>query len=170
MSTTKQLINEVRSILENDVVLSDYVGRIYERERDFVSEKYRVVIMIEPVDVIESYYDYPIEATFVVKIIGYVFESNPERSINDGTVKQILDLELDVKSALRPFYTLNGKCQRFKFSSTRFDKKKDSWGKQERLRKPPLYGVEIIMNIQYLLSGPVAGYGTVEFGQQPYGF
>ncbi len=170
MSTIKQLFNEVKSILQNDAVLSDYVGKIYERERDFISEKYRVVVMLEPTDVIESYFDYPVEATFVLKISGYIFESNPDKSINDGSVKQILDLEKDLKDALRPYYTLNGKCLRFKFSSTRFDRKKDSWGKQEKLRKPPLYGLEIIMNILFQPSSTSAGYGEDCFGQQPYGY
>ena len=170
MSTAKEIYNEVKAILEADAALSDYVGRIYDREREYVPEKYRVVLMIEPVDVLETSYDYPVEAVFVLKIIGFVFESIPDKSINDGAVKQVLDLEQDIKEALRGNYTLNGKCISFRFSSTRFDRKKDSWGKQEMLRRPPMYGVEILMNIRSEPDLVPAGFGEDAFGLQPYGY
>lgn len=170
MSTVKKIYNEVKAILEDDAALSDYVGRIYDREREYVPEKYRVVLMLEPVDVLETTYDYPVEAVLVLKIIGHVFESNPEKSINDGVVKQVLDLEQDIKDALRKYYTLNGTCLSFRFSSTRFDRKKDSWGKQEMLRRPPMYGVEILMNIRYAPDLLPAGFGGEAFGHQPYGY
>ena len=170
MSTTKEIFNEVKSILGSNAALADYVGIIYERERDFIPDKYRVVLMLEPRDVIEPYFDYPIEGTMVLRITGFIFESNPDKAINDGPVKQVLDLAQDVKAALRPYYTLNGKCLRYKFSSTRFDRKKDSWGQQDRLRTPPVYGIEIIMNIEFRPDYLIPGYGVSSYGDCPFGY
>jgi hypothetical protein len=170
MSTPKETYNEVKAILAADSVLGTYVDRIYERERDSLDGSKKTVIMLEPSDVVEKSEAYPLEATFVVVITGYMMESNPDRVINDGSEKKIMDLEQDIKNALRPYYNLNGKCIAFKFSSSKFDIKKYSWGNKERLRQPPLYGVEIYMNIRYVPTFDYPGFGVSGYGTLPFGF
>ncbi len=170
MSTPKELFNEVKAILAADSVLSTYVNRIYERERDNLNGSKRTVIMLEPSDVIEKSESYPLEATFVLVITGYMLESDPERSINDGSRKKIMDLEQDIKNALRPYYNLNGTCTAFKFSSSKFDIKKYSWGHKDRLRQPPVYGVEIYMNIGYVPTFDYPGFGVSAYGRLPFGY
>ena len=170
MSTPKEIFNEVKGILAANSVLSDYVNRIYERERDNLDASKRTVIMLEPSDIVEKSESYPLEATFVIVITGYMFESDPDRAVNDGSEKKILDLEQDIKNALRPYYNLNGKCLAFKFSSSKFDIKKYSWGNKEKLRQPPLYGVEIYMNVRYTPTFDYPGFGVSGYGLLPYGY
>lgn len=170
MSTTKEIYNEVKQILSNDTVLSSYVKKIYERERDAIDESKKTVIMLEPTDVIEKDENYPLEATFIIVIIGYMIESDADKAINDDTDKKILDLEYDIKNALRPYYNLNGKCIAYKFSTTKFDIKKNSWGKTEKLRQPPVYGLEIYMNVRYQPTFNYAGYGNGSYGVYPLGY
>lgn len=170
MSTPKELFNEVKAILAADSVLSGYVNHIYERERDNLDGSKKTVLMLEPSDVVEKSESYPLEATFVLVIAGYMFESDPERAVNDGSEKKILDLEQDVKNALRPYYSLNGNCIAFKFSSSKFDIKKYSWGNKEKLRRPPVYGVEIYMNIRYVPTFDYPGFGVSAYGMLPYGY
>ncbi len=170
MSTPKEIYNEVKAILEADAELGTYVNRIYERERDNLDRSKRTVIMLEPSDVIEKSESYPIEATFVIVISGYTVESDPDKSINDGEQKKVLDLEQDIKNALRPYYSLDGKCIAFKFTSSKFDIKKYSWGQKEKLRQPPVYGVEIYMSIRYSPSFSYPGFGVAAYGCLPFGY
>ncbi len=170
MSTPKELFNEVKAILAADSVLSGYVNHIYERERDNLDGSKKTVLMLEPSDVVEKSESYPLEATLVLVITGYMFESDPERAVNDGSEKRILDLEQDIKNALRPYYNLNGNCIAFKFSSSKFDIKKYSWGNKEKLRRPPVYGVEIYMNIRYVPTFDYPGFGVSAYGFLPYGY
>lgn len=170
MSTPKEIFNEVKGILAANSVLSGYVDRIYERERDNLDGSKRTVIMLEPSDIVEQSEAYPLEATFVVVITGYMFESDPDRAVNDGSEKKLLDLEQDIKNALRPYYNLNGKCIAFKFSSSKFDIKKYSWGNKEKLRQPPMYGAEIYMNVRYTPTFDYPGFGVSAYGLLPYGY
>ena len=170
MSTPKELFNDVKAILAADSVLSGYVSHIYERERDNLDGSKKTVLMLEPSDVVEKSESYPLEATFVLVVTGYMFESDPERAVNDGSEKKILDLEQDVKNALRPYYNLNGNCIAFKFASSKFDIKKYSWGNKEKLRRPPVYGVEIYMNIRYAPTFDYPGFGVSAYGMLPYGY
>jgi hypothetical protein len=170
MSTPKELFNEVKAILAADSVLSSYVNHIYERERDNLDGSKKTVLMLEPSDVVEKSESYPLEATFVLVITGYMFESDPERAVNDGSEKRILDLEQDIKNALRPYYNLKGNCIAFKFASSKFDIKKYSWGNKEKLRRPPVYGVEIYMNIRYVPTFDYPGFGVTAYGMLPYGY
>jgi len=170
MSTPKELFNEVKAILAADSVLSSYVNHIYDRERDNLDGSKKTVLMLEPSDVVEKSESYPLEATFVLVVTGYMFESDPERAVNDGSEKRILDLEQDVKNALRPYYNLNGNCIAFKFASSKFDIKKYSWGNKEKLRRPPVYGVEIYMNIRYAPTFDYPGFGVSAYGMLPYGY
>ena len=170
MSTPKELFNEVKAILAADSVLSSYVNHIYDRERDNLDGSKKTVLMLEPSDVVEKSESYPLEATFVLVVTGYMFESDPERAVNDGSEKRILDLEQDIKNALRPYYNLNGNCIAFKFASSKFDIKKYSWGNKEKLRRPPVYGVEIYMNIRYAPTFDYPGFGVSAYGMLPYGY
>ena len=126
--------------------------------------------MIEPTDVLETSTDYPLRSVLVVAISGYMIEPDPDKSINDGSEKKIMDLEQDIKNALRPHYDLSGLCINFKFSSSKFDRKKHSWGQMEKLRVPPVYGIEIYMNITYEPTFNYAGYGNSKFGSVPLGY
>jgi len=170
MSTPKEIYNEVKAILAANPVLGSYVNRIYERERDSLDGSKRTVIMLEPSDVVEKSEFYPLEATFVMVITGYMTEPDPDRSINDGSQKKVMDMEQDIKNALRPYYNLNGKCIAFKFASSKFDIKKYSWGHKEKLRQPPVYGVEIYMNIRYTPTFDYPGFGVSAFGSLPFGY
>ncbi|NQT81529.1 hypothetical protein HQ563_00780 [bacterium] len=170
MSTPKEIYNEVKAILAANSVLSSYVNRIYERERDNLDASKRTVITLEPSDVIEKSESYPLEATFVMVITGYMIESDPDRSINDGSQRKIMDLEQDIKNALRPYYNLNGNCIAFKFTSSKFDIKKYSWGHKEKLRQPPIYGTEIYMSVRYTPSFDYPGFGVSAYGLLPFGY
>ena len=170
MNTPKEIYNEVKAILAANAVLGSYVSRIYERERNSRDGSKKTVIMLEPSDVVEKSESYPIEATFILVITGYMTESDPDKSINDGEQKKVMDLEQDIKNALRPYYNLNGKCIAFKFSSSKFDIKKRSWGNKEKLRRPPVYGVEIYMNIRYLPAFDYPGFGVSACGILPFGY
>ncbi len=170
MSTPKGIYNEDKAILAANSVLSSYVNRIYERERDSLDGSKRRVITLEPSDVIEKSESYPLEATFVMVLTGYMMESDPDKSINDGSQRKIMDLEQDMKNALRPYYNLNGKCIAFKFTSSKFDIKKYSWGYKEKLRQPPVYGVEIYMSIRYTPSFDYPGFGVSIYGCLPFGY
>ncbi len=114
MSTPKQLFNQVKSILTGDTILGGYVDAFYERYRDDLDRSKQVVIMIEPTDVLETSTDYPLRSVLVVAISSYMIEPDPDKSINDGSEKKIMDLEQDIKNALRPYYDLGGLCINFK--------------------------------------------------------
>ena len=124
MSTPKELFNEVVSILSNDVTLSAYVDVIYERERDNLDEGNRVVIMVEPSEVWEVGPYWPDQEIFVIAIIGWVVEPDPDKAINDGSTKQVLDLAFDIKDALGGYPGLNGKCDSFVFYTSKYDRRR----------------------------------------------
>ncbi len=170
MSQPKQIYNKVVDILTNDAVLANYVDQVYERYRDNIDQSKPVSIMVEPSDIFEKGDNFPLEGTFVVVITGYMFESDLDRSINDGNNRKIMDLDQDIKNALRADYNLSGLCNYFKFTSTKFDIKKYSWGQKEKLRQPPLYGVEMYMSINYEPVFSTPGFGVYNYGFYPYGF
>jgi len=153
MSQPKQLYNKVVEIISSDAVLSSYVDEIYERYRDNIDQSNRTVIMVEPSDIFEKGDIFPLEGVFVVIITGYIFESDQDKSINAGTNRGIMDLDQDIKNALRANYNLDGLCTNFKFTSTKFDIKKYSWGQKEKLRQPPLYGVTGFSVMDFIHTG-----------------
>lgn len=147
-STPKQIYNEVVSILTSDATLGAYVAAFYERERDALDEGKRVIVMIEPSEVWELD-EYPDQQIFVIAILGWIVEPDPAKAINDGSTKQILDLEHDIKYALSGYPGLNGTCDSFAFYTSKFDRRRRSWGAGTSLRRPPTYGVEIFMEVFY---------------------
>lgn len=149
MSTPKEIFNEVVSILNSDATLSGYVDAVYERERDNVEEGKRVVIMVEPSETWELDEYWPTQEIFVLAIVGWIVEPDPDKAINDGATKQILDLEFDIKYALYGHPGLNGTCDSFVFYTSKFDRRRRSFGAGAALRRPPLYGVEIYMEVFY---------------------
>ena len=149
MSTPKELFNEVVSILTNDAPLSAYVDQIYERERDSIDEGNRVVIMVEPSEVWQISPYWPTQEVFVIAIIGWVVEPDPGKAINDGATKQVLDLAFDIKYALGGYPTLNAKCDSYEFYTVKYDRRRRAYGAGASLRQPPLYGVEMFMEIFY---------------------
>ncbi len=149
MSTPKEIYNEVVSILRADATLGAYVDAIYERERDNIDEGRRAVVMVEPSEVweIDSYW--PSQEIFVIALLGWIVEPDPDKAISDGVTKQILDLEFDIKYALGGYPGLNGLCDSFVFYTSKFDRRRRSYGAGASLRRPPLYGVEISMEVFY---------------------
>ena len=59
---------------------------------------------------------------------------------------------------------------RLKFTSSKFDIKKYSWGQKEKLRQPPVYGAEIYMSIRYVPTFDYPGFGVSAFGALPFGY
>jgi len=149
MATPKEIYNEVVSILKSDATLAAYVDAIYERERDNVGEGKRVVVMVEPSEVWELDNYWPSQEIFVITLIGWIVEPDPDKAINDGAAKQILDLEFDIKYALYGYPGLNGLCDSFVFYTSKFDRRRRAYGAGASLRQPPLYGVEIYMEVFY---------------------
>ena len=149
MSTPKEIYNEVVSILTSDATLGAYVDAVYERERDAVDEGKRVVLMVEPSEVWEIDAYWPLQEIFVIAIIGWIVEPDPRKAINDGATKQVLDLEYDIKYALYGHPGLNGLCDSFVFYTSKFDRRRRAYGAGASLRQPPLYGVEIYMEVFY---------------------
>jgi hypothetical protein len=149
MSTPKEIYNEVVSILKSDATLGDYVDAIYERERDLLDEGKRVVVMVEPSEIWEIDGTWPEQEIFVIAIIGWIVEPDVNKAINDGTRKQILDLEYDIKYALYGSPGLNGLCDSFVFYTSKFDRRRRTYGVGALLRQPPLYGVELYMEVFY---------------------
>jgi hypothetical protein len=149
MSTPKEIFNEVVSILRSDATLGAYVEAIYERERDNVEEGKRVVIMVEPSETWEIDQYWPTQEVFVIAIVGWIVEADPDKAINDGATKQILDLEYDIKYALYSHPGLNDTCDSFVFYTSKFDRRRRSYGVGSSLRRPPEYGVEIFMEVFY---------------------
>jgi len=147
VSTTKEVYNKVVEILGADETLGEYVDAIYERERDVLGEGKRVVVMVEPSEVwhIDPYW--PTQEISVVAIVGWIVEPDPNKAINDGATKQILDLEYDIKYALAGHPTLDGLCDSFEFYTSKFDRRRRAYGDGAALRRPPLYGVEIYMEV-----------------------
>ena len=147
MSTTKEVFNAVVSILRDDEILGEYVDEVYERERDVLAEGKRVVIMVEPSETWDITPYWPSQEIFVLTIIGWVVEADADKAINDGATKQILDLEHDIKYALGGYPTLNGLCDEYVFYTSKFDRRRRAYGEGALLRRPPLYGVEIYMEV-----------------------
>ena len=169
MSQPKELFNKVVEIRSSNTVLSSYVDDFYERYRDNIDQNSRTVIMVEPSDIYEKGPTFPLDGTFVLIITGYILESDMDMSINAGSNHGVMDLDQDIKNALRAYYDLDGLCASFKFTSTKFDIKKNSWGQKEKLRQPPLYGVELYMNISYQPTFDTPGYGVFGYGIYPFG-
>jgi len=149
MSTPKQIFNEVVSILGADATLGAYVDAIYERERNSMDEGKRVVVMVEPSEVWQIDPYWPTQEIFVIALVGWVTEPDPDKAINDGATKQVLDLEYDIKYALAGYPGLNGLCDSFEFYTSKFDRRRRAYGAGASLRQPPLYGVEIFMEVFY---------------------
>lgn len=149
MSTPKEIYNEVVSILRADATLNAYVDAVYERERNMLDEGKRVVIMVEPSETWELDPYWPDQEIFVIALVGWIYEPDPDKAINDGATKQILDLEFDMKYALAGYPGLNGTCDSFVFYTSKFDRRRRAYGSSASLRQPPFYGVEIYMEVFY---------------------
>jgi len=106
--------------------------------------------MVEPSEVWQLDPDDPYEEIFVIAIIGWVCEPDPDKAVNDGSTKQILDLEHDIKYALSGYPGLNGTCDKFVFYTSKLDRRRRSYGAGASLRRPPFYGVEIFMEVFYV--------------------
>jgi hypothetical protein len=121
MSTTKEILNEVKAVLEADGMLKVYVQKIELGLRRGIPQQDFPIIMVEPATVIEAYQAFPqIDAHFGIVVAGYTRAFDLEaRLVGDANYKGILELEKDIKLALGLKYpTLNGHkktCKKRKF-------------------------------------------------------
>ncbi len=145
MSTTKEILNEVKAVLEADSTLKVYVQKIELGLRRGIPQQDFPIIMVEPATVIEAYQAFPqIDAHFGIVVAGYTRAFDLEaRLVGDANYKGILELEKDIKLALGLKYpTLNGQVIEFTFPRTEF-------GVSNELAEFPVRGVLIELDLHY---------------------
>ena len=131
--------NKVKTILEEDTVLSPYIKIVYSGTRDDIPVNMFPCIILEPTNAPEEAVTMPhnTEINFTLTIFGYIKIFDVDKQIvGDATTKGILDLNFDIKKALGAHIDLNGECLYFSFPDTRFD-----------FSSYPFRGVEIDMKI-----------------------
>ena len=145
MSTTKEMLNEVKAVLSADATLVSYVQKFELGLRRNIPEQDFPIIMIEPATITETYPAFPqVDARFGLVIAAYTRAWDVDvRIIGDTNYKGIVDLEKDIKLALGLKYpTLNGKVLEFTLPRTEF-------GLTEELAAFPARGVLIDMELHY---------------------
>jgi len=133
------IFNKVKSILEADITLSDYIKVVYSGTRDNIPVNMFPVIILEPTNAPEEPITMPhkMEISFTLTIFGYIKIFDVDKQIvGDATTKGILDLNFDIKKALGAYIDLDGECLYYSLPNTRFD-----------FNSFPFRGVEIDMNI-----------------------
>lgn len=146
MSTPRDLMNEVLEILRVDDALCEYVSRVYARERDSLDEGARVNIMVEPYEVEQRSPQWPGQEICTLMILGWVVEPSVEMAGDGRGGKQVLDLAHDIKCAIEAEPTLDGNCDSHEFQMVRYHRRR---GTGASLRQPPVYGVEMFLEIFY---------------------
>ena len=131
--------NKIKTILEEDTVLSPYIKAVYSGTRDDIPVNMFPCIILEPTNAPEEPVTMPhnTEINFTLTIFGYIKIFDVDKQIvGDATTKGILDLNFDIKKALGAHIDLDGECLYFSFPNTRFD-----------FSSYPFRGVEIDMQI-----------------------
>ena len=131
--------NKVKTILEEDAVLSPYIKVVYSGTRDDIPTNMFPCIILEPTNAPEEPVTMPhnTEINFTLTIFGYIKIYDVDKQIvGDATNKGILDLNFDIKKALGAHIDLDDECLYFSFPDTRFD-----------FSSYPFRGVEIDMKI-----------------------
>ena len=116
--------NKIKTILEEDTVLSPYIKVVYSGTRDNIPVNMFPCIILEPTNAPEEPVTMPhnTEINFTLTIFGYIKIFDVDKQIvGDATNKGILDLNFDIKKALGAHLDLDGECLYFSFPNTRFD-------------------------------------------------
>lgn len=141
--TSKNIINQVQSVLQNDAALSAYVKKVYQGVRKDVGDVNFPCIIVEPMineesDELDSHVLQRLH--FKILISAYVRCFNMDLQIvGDSTHKGIMDVETDIKKALSAYYpTLNSTCIDFKFKQSSYE-----------IEQWPIRGVSIEVDFYY---------------------
>jgi len=116
--------NKIKTILEEDTVLSPYIKVVYSGTRDDIPVNMFPCIILEPTNAPEEAVTMPhkTEINFTATIFAYIKIFDVDKQIvGDATNKGILDLNFDIKKALGAHIDLDGECLYFSFPDTRFD-------------------------------------------------
>ncbi|MBA7585644.1 hypothetical protein ES708_27630 [subsurface metagenome] len=116
--------NKIKTILEEDTVLSTYIKIVYSGTRENIPVNMFPCIILEPTNAPEEAVTMPhnTEINFTATIFGYIKIFDVDKQIvGDATNKGILDLNFDIKKALGAHIDLDGECLYFSFPDTRFD-------------------------------------------------
>lgn len=139
----KEIWKEVYNILENarNGGSLSYIKNIIEGVREDIVDY--PVIILEPDNEVESVITTPynVNCVFNIMITCWFEVINKDIQIIDRSEREkgILDIVVDIKNELCKYPNLNGKCQKFSFSNTRFI-----------FENYPFRGVEITMAIEYI--------------------
>jgi hypothetical protein len=118
------IFDKVKSILEEDPVLKNYIKMIYSGTRENIPVNNFPCIILEPISAPEEAITMPsnMEINFTVTIWAYtkIFDVD-KQIVGDATTKGILDINFDIKKALGAYDDLDGECLYFEFPDTRFD-------------------------------------------------
>ena len=131
--------NKVKTILEEDTILSPYIKIVYSGTRENIPVNNFPCIILEPTNAPEEPVTMPhkMEINFTITIWAYIKIYDVDKQIvGDATNKGILDLNFDIKKALGAHIDLDDECLYFSFPDTRFD-----------FSSYPFRGVEIDMKI-----------------------
>ena len=155
-SREKIVWNQIKTVLSTDTDLS-YIKKVFEGFRDMVPEDNYPCIYIEPVQSPESPYSTGnrVKINFDIQIIGEMLALDFDHQIYgytytetvDGvpvtrTVKGIMDIGNDIKSALSKSMNLSGTCQSFTFTDMTYS-----------FKEFPFRQVSIIMKIVLITAG-----------------
>ena len=155
-SREKIVWNEIKTILSADTDLS-YIKKVNEGWRDLTADENFPCLYMEPVASPEEPYSTGnrVKINFDLQIIGEMFAYDFDHQIYgytytetvDGapvtrTVKGIMDIANDIKSVLSKTMNLNGKCQSFTFTDTKYS-----------LNEFPFRQVAITMKILLITAG-----------------
>lgn len=141
--TSKSIISQLKTYLQDDTTLSTYVRSVYLGVRTNIPDSDFPCIIIEPVSNLEDEsqdLNTLQRCYFSAIVLGYVNVIDVDRQVVGDTVtKGIMDLENDIKIALSAFYpNLNSTCISFKFKNSTYD-----------YEKFPIRGVSIEMEFYY---------------------
>jgi hypothetical protein len=108
MSTSAEILDALKTQLEDDATLSAYVKNIYLGARENMTSF--PLIFIEPVNTLETEERYGVQTVKLrAQIIGYIETMNKDMQIyGDAAHKGILDFENDIKKAIDYDRTLDG--------------------------------------------------------------
>ncbi len=147
MTTTKAILNQVKSTLAADPTLStNYMKQFYLGMRANIPEQDFPLVMLDVMAVNEAYPNFPtVDGHFLMLVAAYtrVFDADAQL-IGDANYKGVLDLENDVKLAFGlqyPTLGLTGLME-FTFPKTEFVVRDD-------MAKFPVRGVLIQVDLHY---------------------
>lgn len=140
----KNIWLELYNILENARLNGslNYIKKIYQGTRDDITSF--PVIILEPDGEREENHTLPNfkKCVFSVLITCWLEVINKEIQITGSNVgKGILDIVSEIKEEISKYPNLNGKCQKFSFTNTRYI-----------FETYPYRGAEIVMEIEYIIE------------------